>query len=465
MLTNIKRGVIIYMVILNMKRKALEDIVKWRDKYNRKPLFIFGARQVGKTYLVKKLFAEQYYKNSNIYIDFKRDEEIRDYFSRTVDASKLIEFLQQKFNKKINKNVLIIFDEIQECLPAISSLKYFNQDFPEIPIIATGSMVRIKLKRKSRGTKNVENFFPVGKIDQLYLWPLNFEEYLINSNEILYNTIKNAYFNKIPLEDVVHQHAINELYNYLLIGGMPDCVKTYLHTKSLFEARQVGKVLYDNYLSDMELYQASPEAFIRSKLLFSNIYSELNKENKNIKFSNLEKGSKYREFTSPLDWLITANLVMKSKLVKENVTFPLVQDNTSTFRIYMMDSGMFAMQSQIDMTTFYDNTRRNELSGIFFENYVATEFVSKEIPLFYWKGKNDAEFEFLVMSKNRVIPIDVKKNKGTLNSLEKYKNRNKCDLVIKISKNNYGYDEFKNILTLPIYMTFLLSEDISKNNI
>ena len=156
---------------------------------------------------------------------------------------------------------------------------------------------------------------------------------------------------------------------------------------------------------------------------------------------------------------------MKSKLVKETVSFPLIEDNSSMFRIYMMDSGMFAMQSQIDMTTFYDNSKRNELSGIFFENYVATEFVSKEIPLFYWKGKNDAEFEFLVMSKNRIIPIDVKKNKGTLNSLDKYKNRNKCDLAIKISKNNYGYDETRNILTLPIYMTFLLSEDICKNNI
>ena len=456
---------IIYMVIFDMKRKALDDILKWKDKFNRKPLFVFGARQVGKTYLVKKLFADQYYKNSYIYIDFKRDENIQDYFSRTVDAGKLIEFLQQKFNKKITKNTLIIFDEVQECLPAITSLKYFNQDFPEIPIIATGSMVRIKLKRKNRGKKVGENFFPVGKIDQLYLWPLNFEEYLINSNEFLYNSIKDAYLNKKALVDEIHQHAMNELYNYLLIGGMPDCVKTYLHTKSLFESRQVAKVLYDNYLSDMELYQASPEAIIRAKLLFSNIYSELNKENKNIKFSNLEKGSKYREFTSPLDWLLTANLVMKSKLVKETVSFPLIEDNSSMFRIYMMDSGMFAMQSQIDMTTFYDNSKRNELSGIFFENYVATEFVSKEIPLFYWKGKNDAEFEFLVMSKNRIIPIDVKKNKGTLNSLDKYKNRNKCDLAIKISKNNYGYDETRNILTLPIYMTFLLSEDICKNNI
>ena len=184
-----------------------------------------------------------------------------------------------------------------------------------------------------------------------------------------------------------------------------------------------------------------------------------------MKFSNLEKGSKYREFTSPLDWLETASLVIKSKLVKETVSFPLVGDNSSTFRIYMIDSGMFAMQSQIDMTTFYDNTKRNELSGIFFENYVATEFISKGIPLFYWKGKNDAEFEFLIMSKNRVVPVDVKKNKGTLNSLEKYKNRNKCDLVIKISKNNYGFDNERKLLTLPIYMTFLLSDDISKNNI
>ncbi len=136
-----------------MKRLALNEIINWQNKYNRKPLFIFGARQVGKTYLVKKLFADKYYKNSYIYVDFKKDEEISNYFSKTVDSSKLIEYLQQKMGRKINKDVLIIFDEIQECLPAITSLKYFCQDHPEIPVIATGSMVRIKLKRKERGVK------------------------------------------------------------------------------------------------------------------------------------------------------------------------------------------------------------------------------------------------------------------------------------------------------------------------
>lgn len=448
-----------------MKRLALNEIINWQNKYNRKPLFIFGARQVGKTYLVKKLFADKYYKNSYIYVDFKKDEEISNYFSKTVDSSKLIEYLQQKMGRKINKDVLIIFDEIQECLPAITSLKYFCQDHPEIPVIATGSMVRIKLKRKERGVKNKTNFFPVGKIDQINLYPMNFEEFLLNANEILYERINEAYIKKNSLDQITHELAMEYLYTYLLVGGMPECVDVYLHTKSLFESQLTARTLYDNYLSDMELYQASPESIVRAKLLFDNIYTQLNKENKNIKFSMLEKNTRERDFKSPVDWLITANLLLKSRSIKESVSFPLISNNDSLYRLYMLDSGLFAKQSNIDMTTFYDKDKRNELSGIFFENYVAAELNAKGIPLFYWKGKNDAEFEFLVMSKNRIIPIDVKKNKGVLNSLEKYKYHNKCDLAIKISKNNYGYDESKGILTIPLYMTYLLCEDIIKNRI
>ncbi len=448
-----------------MKRLALNEIINWRNKYNRKPLFIFGARQVGKTYLVKKLFADKYYKNSYIYVDFKKDEEISNYFSKTVDSSKLIEYLQQKMGRKINKDVLIIFDEIQECLPAITSLKYFCQDHPEIPVIATGSMVRIKLKRKERGVKNKTNFFPVGKIDQINLYPMNFEEFLLNANEILYERINEAYIKKNSLDQITHELAMEYLYTYLLVGGMPECVDVYLHTKSLFESQLTARTLYDNYLSDMELYQASPESIVRAKLLFDNIYTQLNKENKNIKFSMLEKNTRERDFKSPVDWLITSNLLLKSRSIKEVVSFPLISNNDSLYRLYMLDSGLFAKQSNIDMTTFYDKDKRNELSGIFFENYVASELNAKGIPLFYWKGKNDAEFEFLVMSKNRIIPIDVKKNKGVLNSLEKYKYHNKCDLAIKISKNNYGYDASKGILTIPLYMTYLLCEDIIKNRI
>ena len=440
-------------------------MIKWNSKYNRKPLFVFGARQVGKTYLVKNLFAEEFYKDNYIYIDFKKDSDINRYFSKTVDAAKLIEYLQQKKGRRIDENVLLIFDEIQECLPAITSLKYFCQDFPRIPVIATGSMVRVRMKRKGRGKNNSENFFPVGKIDQLNLYPMNFEEFLLNSNEYLYKTIIQAYENKQPLTYEQHEMAMEMLYTYLLIGGMPECIDTFLNTKSLFEAQLVAKTLYDNYLSDMELYQASPESIIRSKIVFNNIYNQLNKENKNVKFDLLEKNSKYREFTSPIDWLLTANLLIKSEVIKEKVTYPLMADCESIMRLYLLDCGLFASQSKIDMTTFYDAEKRNELSGIFFENYVAEEFNSWGIPLYFWKGKNDSEFEFLVMSKNRIIPIDVKKGKGVLNSLDKFKNHNSCDLAIKISKNNFGYDNSKGILTLPLYMVFLLCHDICNNNI
>jgi len=165
-----------------MERIYLQNLIAWKDKYKRKPLLVTGARQVGKTYLVKELFAKRYFPNSYIYIDFKRQTDFNEIFSSTVDSNALIEFLQQKLERRIDKNTLLIFDEIQECPSVITSLKYFYQDNRDIPVIATRSMVRTKLKRRLRGNGKTSYFFPVGNIDELYVFPLNFEEFLFKKS-------------------------------------------------------------------------------------------------------------------------------------------------------------------------------------------------------------------------------------------------------------------------------------------
>ena len=182
-----------------MERMALENLIKQDKKENRKPLIIWGARQVGKTYLVKTLFAENYYKNSYVYIDCKKEDEIRDFCTNTADAKKIIEFISLEKGKMIDKKTLLIFDEVQECPNIISSLKYFCQDYRKIPVIATGSMVRIKLQREihKRGKKENNQFlFPIGKINQLTIYPMSFDEFLLNSNKLLYDAINRAYEEK-----------------------------------------------------------------------------------------------------------------------------------------------------------------------------------------------------------------------------------------------------------------------------
>lgn len=458
-----------------MERKTLEHLIKWNNKKQRKPLIVYGARQVGKSYLIKDIFAERYYKNNYIYIDLKKNSVIREHIlfggpkgEAIVDANSIIDFVSLNNNVKIDKNTLLIFDEVQECLPLITALKYFKQDRPEIPIIVSGSMVRIKIKRQQM-TNNQNNkesfFFPVGAADKLFVYPLTFEEFLMNYNESLYKYIFDKYNKREPLEDSYHELSMEALYKYLLIGGMPEVVNNFLSSSNLLDARYDIETIFDDYLADMELYQASRESIIRSKSIFESIYSQLEKESKNFKSSLIKPGLKNRDLKSPKEWLELANIVYESKQVKMNVSSPLKESDENNFRLYLLDNGLLSKQSNINMSTFIDKTKQNTLAGILFENYVATELTANGIDLFYWKGKTTAEFEFLVDVSNEIIPIDVKKSKGSLSSLKAYKEVNKYPLVIKISSNKYGFDKENKILTIPLYDVFLLVDDIKNNRL
>ena len=447
-----------------MERIALQKLIDWNDNKRKKPLIVWGARQVGKTYLVEELFAKKYYKNNYIYVDCKKEDEIREFCSKTANAEKIIEYISLRKGKQINEKTLLIFDEVQECPNIISSLKYFCQDFREIPIIATGSMVRIKLQREThkRGSRENDKFlFPVGKINQLTIYPMTFDEFLMNRNKMLYDVIKKAYESKQPLDSQIHELAMEQVFKYLLVGGMPEAVEAYVDGDNLLEAREILKVLYDNYLSDMELYQASQEAVLRSRVLFQNIYRELNKESKNFSPGLIEEKSKTRDYATSIQWLTMAHVVNQSFQLKEHITTPLMPDSESSFRLFLGDIGMFSYQSGINAASFVSSERDNTLSGIFFENFVANELIAKEHKLFYWRGKTSAELEFIIESNNKLYPLDVKKGRGTLNSLKKFSNHNKFEYAIKVSKNNYGYNPEQKLLTIPFYFIPFVARDLA----
>lgn len=191
-----------------MERIAALKIIDWNNSKNRKPLIVWGARQVGKTYLVKELFAERYYKNNYIYIDCKIEDEVREFCAKTANAEKIIEYISLLKGRQITEKTLLIFDEVQECPNIISVLKYFCQDFRNIPVIATGSMVRIKIQREThkRGSADSGKFlFPVGKINQITVYPMTFDEFLLNRNKVLYEKVAEAYKNKLPLDQKIHE--------------------------------------------------------------------------------------------------------------------------------------------------------------------------------------------------------------------------------------------------------------------
>ena len=447
-----------------MERTALQKLADWDSNKRKKPLIVWGARQVGKTYLILELFAKKYYPNRYIYVDCKKEDEIRDFCSGTANAEKIIEYITLRKGQQLNEQTLLIFDEVQECPNILSSLKYFCQDYREIPVIATGSMVRIKLQREThkRGARDNDKFlFPVGKINQMTVYPMTFDEFLMNSNQMLFDAVRNAYERRQPLERQIHELAMEHVYKYLLMGGMPEAVEAYIDGGSLLESREILKVLYDNYLADMELYQASQESVLRSRALFQNIYRELNRESKNFSPGLIEEKSKTRDYATSIQWLTMAHVVNQSFQLKEHVTMPLMPDSDSSFRLFLGDIGMFSYQSGINAASFVSSERENTLSGIFFENFVANELIAKEHKLFYWRGKSSAELEFIVESDNRLYPIDVKKGRGTLNSLEKFSNHNKFEYAIKVSKNNYGYDREQKLLTIPLYFIPFVAKDLA----
>ena len=447
-----------------MDRNALQKLIDWNNNKRKKPLIVWGARQVGKTYLIRDIFAETYYKDRYIYIDCKIEDEVRAFCSETANPEKIIEYISLLKGTRITEQTLLIFDEVQECPNIVSALKYFCQDFRQIPVIVTGSMVRIKIQRETnkRGRQEKEKFlFPVGTINQITIYPMTFDEFLMNSNRVLYETVVKGYRNKEPLAYSIHELAMEQVYRYLLIGGMPEAVETYIEDDNLFDSREVLTVLYDNYLADMELYQASREALLRSRALFSNIYKELNRESKNFSPGLIEEKSKTRDFATAIQWLTMAHIVHQSFQLKEHITMPLMPDDEGSFRLFLCDIGMFSYQSGINAASFVSTDRENTLSGIFFENFIANELAAKGHKLYYWKGKASSDLEFIVESDNKLYPIDVKKGRGTLNSLDKFTNHNRYEIAIKVSRNNYGFDAEHRLLTVPFYYFPFVAQDLA----
>ena len=437
-----------------MQRFKEKELNNWFESSNRKPLIIWGARQVGKTYLLLNFFAKKF--KEYIYIDLIKDDESRNFFNITIDPKKYLEYIETRFGKKITNDCPLIFDEIQACINVISSLKYFEQDYKNLPVIATGSLVRTSIKESN----NKENFiFPVGKVDSMDVFPLTFEEYIYNVNEMLYKKIVSCFNNRKKMEEYEHALAFEYLYKYLSIGGMPEALDVFIKTESYLDAVKVLDSIYNNYIGDMDQYNISNETVLKTRNVYRNIFSQLNKENKNFKITNIDKGKSNRDYLNAYEWLELARIVYRSNKLDEKISLPLIEKyNSGLFRLYLSDVGIFASQSGINRSDFFVKDNRNKLAGIFYENYVACEFVANGIELFYWCGRNKNEFEFIVAKDGEIIPIDVKKGRGRLNSLDNFREMNKNNLAIKISSNNFGYDENNKILTIPLYAAFMVAK-------
>ena len=397
-----------------MKRYAIENLIQWKKNKNRKPLIIQGARQVGKTWLMKE-FGRLYYKET-IYINFDNNKQLSNVFQDNINIPDIITALEILSGKKITaENSLLIFDEIQEIPNALKALKYFYEEHPEYHIICAGSLLGISI------SQNIS--FPVGKVDFLKLYPLSFSEFLEALNkEKLIEVIKNK--NTILL-NTFKDELNNLLKQYLYIGGMPEIVHNFSTNNDYKKARQLQKNILLSYEYDFGKHAPNNEV-PRIRQVWESIPSQLAKENKKFVYGTLKEGARAKEYEIAIKWLCDTGLIYMVHNIN-NPEIPLsVYKDLKAFKIYMLDTGLLGAMANLESQTLLNNDIFISFKGIYAEQYAMQQLMLQYDKLYYYTNdRNSAEIEFLIEYNNKIIPIEVKaginlKAKSLKTYIEKY---------------------------------------------
>lgn len=430
-----------------MERLIMEKLKKWKESNYRKPLILKGARQVGKTYILKQ-FGKENYENV-AYFNFDHDENLQKLFENTKNPKRILEQLTFAFGKAIlPEKTLIIFDEIQECPNALNSLKYFEEEANEYHIVCAGSLLGIRLSHTS---------FPVGKVEFLNMYPMTFSEFLNADNcENLVEFMKSIdKIEKIP--EIIANQLEEKLKAYFIVGGMPETVFSWVNEKDIERVNSIQENILKSYESDFAKHVENSEAN-KISLIWNSIPSQLAKENKKFLYQTIKQGARAREYENALNWLNDANLISKVYNVKKP-DFPLkAYNDLSCFKIYMNDIGLLRRMSNLDSRIVIEGNRLfEEFKGAFTENFIQNTLkciYDNEVNYFTF-DKN--EIDFIIQTKNKIVPLEVKSNRSTNNSsLTIFNQKNNNELSVRFSMNNLSKDE--KVLNIPLY----LSEFIDK---
>lgn len=432
-----------------MKRKFIKELEYWQENNIDMPLLIIGARQTGKTYIVKEFCEKKYEKY--IYLNFEDRPQLCEFFERDLNPEEIIKNIESLLGENINpENTAIFFDEIQICERAITSLKYFCESKINYRIICAGSLLGVKLHR-------FQSSFPVGKVLIKNMYPMDFEEFLwANGEEKLAEKIKECYENKQQMLEALHQKALNYYQDYLLIGGMPRAVINYIESnKNVINFnKDIHKSILDSYIADMRKYTTSAAETIKIADIYESIPKQLAKDNTKFKFNIIKLNANKRDYELPLDWLISGDLVYQAKKV-EKMQSPLkAYADSNSFKIYLSDVGLLSTMAGVTKKDI-DFSEDNIFKGALTENYVAQMLKTKGEELYYFKPTQNMEIDFAININGIIIPIEIKA--GThkkSNSLKAYIEKYKPEYAIKISANNFGM--VNGIFSIPLYAAFLL---------
>lgn len=423
-----------------MKRKLYNKLLLWKESASRKPLLLLGARQVGKTWLMKE-FGRNEYENV-VYINCDDEPLMRNLFTADYDISRLILSFQAISGETIKEgSTLIILDELQEAPRGIHSLKYFNENAPGYHIMAAGSLLGVTLA----GPES----FPVGKVDMLHLYPMDFEEFVDASGETKLSELVKMHDSL--LTEAFAQKLTELLRQYMYVGGMPEIVKSFIDNKNLGEVRRLQSDIIEAYRRDISKH-ASKQESVRIGQVLSSLPSQLSKENKRFVYGVAKPGGRAAEFEMAIQWLIDAGLVYKVSRVKK-VAIPLnFYEDLSAFKLFFIDVGLLGCMSGIDAASLLLRSETlSEFKGMLAEEYVCQQLVSANFKPFYWSNDSTpAELDFIIAYEGEPLPIEVKAATNVRSrSLSQFLKNNPELKGVRFSLS--GYVEQERLRNYPLY--------------
>lgn len=424
-----------------MQRNIIQSLEKWKNQPKRKPLIIQGARQVGKTWAMKH-FGEQHFAKT-AYINFDNNPRMKALFAGDYDINRLILGLKIESGVDIQaEDTLLIFDEIQEVPQALSSLKYFYESAPQFYIVAAGSLLGVSLHNRVS--------FPVGKVDFLPIYPMDFQEFLTAlGKQDLRQLLETQDWALIAAMKTAY---IDLLRQYYFVGGMPEAVQTFIDTQNFDAVRQVQRNLLLAYEQDFSKHIKDGQTVQKVRSIWSSVPEQLAKENKKFIYSQLQKGARSKDYEIALQWLKDSGLVhCVPRIKKPHLPLSAYQDNA--FKLYGLDVGLLAAQSHLDAGVLLEGSRIfTEFKGALTEQYVLQQLVAtQENPVFYWAAeRGTAEVDFVLQRKQSVIPIEVKAEENLkAKSLKVYVERFQPEQAVRFSMADYREQDW--LVNMPLY--------------
>lgn len=432
-----------------MKRKIYKDLLNWKENSINIPLMIIGARQIGKTYIIQE-FCKNEFENY-IYINLLDNPQIVDLFEQTIPTEEKFTKMQWILNKNIDlEKTIIFFDEIQLSEKLISNLKYFCESDKPFKIICAGSLLGVKINR-------FHSSFPVGKVKMEYMYPMDFEEFLMaTSSQGLIDEIYKCYSEVTPMTNALHEKLLNLYRLYLCVGGMPQAVQNIVDVnQNIFNFdKTIVKNIIESYLNDMNQYIFNNTEKSRIEAIYKSIPSQLGNVSNKFQYSKINSNARSRDYETALQWLISSTMIYKCNLLKTIQIPPKAYADEEYFKLYISDVGLLTSLLEIQ---YNDILLDNKFlyKGNIAENYVAEQLVKNGVSLYYWKSNSDAEIDFILYNEDGLIPIEVKASDNiTSKSLNSYIKKYNPKYSIRISSKNFGFEN--NIKSVPLYAAFLI---------